>query len=1100
MDPVYQKIISAAASPWERIAQGGFAPSATTQEVVLQQRRQNWIKIATKGDEEGFNDLLKERGIKPADWLTSLQDCTIANPSQLPPWAVTLLNLLDEQSISAQENQTNFQHQLFLLSGEKALQASYARLNRAGIEITKDAKAKLLGYLNQLLWKSYHQLHNYLQTTGQLPSDNLAAGWLARFSRHPALARIYGEVYGAWLETTCEMLERIAVDTALIQNNFFSDNPVQKLMSVSCGLGDHHKGLRSVARLDFDGDRSIFYKPKYLRLTYETGELVKRLGQAGEPQLRCGKIVIRPDWAWEEETHNKPCESPQQVKDFYHRLGGWLALLQLSAGIDFWFDNLIASGADPYFIDLETFTQAKIDYTQPPEFSEIVDTLTDIYGYSSGSIGILPLQFPVGFNQPPTDIGCVVVPGKHRAPIKGKGMPAVASSKNDANQSSDSGPVAGERNEPGFAGTDEGYLLWQASNFAPYLDGEWQCVSNYMTNFCDGYGAMHKNLASDYGKTQLHRFIEGIREAPIRSILIDTFTCYNVLSLATAPISLANGVYFEASLEKLWDITDGMPLPLVQSAIDDLRQMDIPWFETRADSRHLTTPTQQNAVLDYYASSAVEQLEERMQAEQLRDTEAQIQRILSSFSTRADNPSRNYNKGTKAITSADWLDEAVQIGELLVQQWRNRGQTPPVWEQVNINPFFGTSVLGAAPRDVAFGTGGFGLFVAALYKATGMAAFKEAAQCIFDDLCAPWQLDQFIHRPQFIIGGALYGYGARLSCLVQMATYLGVSAAQPSKNLLQVIAHHTQTGSAMPMNYPMGVAGLLCVLGDIFPQLPENQEQITAIAQQLWAAVGQSKEEAILAPLPPLVQQQHFFRLPDGMHALELAAHVTPEAAGALGFKTRLQAYLQGQVADDATPRVEAVGNTMALLYLAGKYSDIAPSVLNALTQKVSASVAEALDKKTGAQLLDALWLCLAAAKHVNKVDAQQQASNLAKVNAQQQASNLAKVDAQQVGFKPAIWLKSTLSNKPAIWLKLTLSNKPAIWLKSTLSNKPAIWLKLTLSNKPAIWLKLTLSNKLAIWLKNLSPLSVQTIVGFQSLGVAICTILVRLMVFAPSG
>ena len=98
----------------------------------------------------------------------------------------------------------------------------------------------------------------------------------------------------------------------------------------------------------------MVYKPKDLRIAAAVGEIAELIGAPG---VIGPNMLLRDGYAWEAEQHTAPVAGPDDATAFYRALGSWLAMLQGLAGVDFWFDNLIADGATPRFIDYETAVQ-----------------------------------------------------------------------------------------------------------------------------------------------------------------------------------------------------------------------------------------------------------------------------------------------------------------------------------------------------------------------------------------------------------------------------------------------------------------------------------------------------------------------------------------------------------------------------------------------------------------------------------------------------------------------------------------------------------------------------------------------------------------------
>lgn len=124
--------------------------------------------------------------------------------------------------------------------------------------------------------------------------------------------------------------------------------------------GDPHRGGRSVAIVELGDGQKVVYKPRPMAVDYHFQELIRWLGQEGlAPDLRPIHIVDRGSDGWSEIVEHAECESEEEVVDFHRRLGALLALFHALGSSDIHRENLIASGAHPVVVDLETALQPR---------------------------------------------------------------------------------------------------------------------------------------------------------------------------------------------------------------------------------------------------------------------------------------------------------------------------------------------------------------------------------------------------------------------------------------------------------------------------------------------------------------------------------------------------------------------------------------------------------------------------------------------------------------------------------------------------------------------------------------------------------------------
>src|SRR6266849_4245137 len=82
--------------------------------------------------------------------------------------------------------------------------------------------------------------------------------------------------------------------------------------------------------------------------------------QGVSPPFRTLRILDEGDYGWVEFVSAVTCVSAEELKRFYRRQGGYLALLYLVHATDFHFENLIAAGEHPVLIDLESLFHPEI--------------------------------------------------------------------------------------------------------------------------------------------------------------------------------------------------------------------------------------------------------------------------------------------------------------------------------------------------------------------------------------------------------------------------------------------------------------------------------------------------------------------------------------------------------------------------------------------------------------------------------------------------------------------------------------------------------------------------------------------------------------------
>jgi type 2 lantibiotic biosynthesis protein LanM len=209
------------------------------------------------------------------------------------------------------------------------------------------------------------------------------------YGRYPLLRRSMANTCSAWLEQACAVVERYTQDAEAIRTHLLRGDSTPKIKYVRFGMGDYHRGGRSVAILGFEDGRRLVYKPRSLAIDTHFEQILDWVNR------RCGTDLWVPAhldsgaYGWVEFVQHTECNDAQQIERFYSRIGSLLALLYLLEGNDFHYENIIAVGEHPVLIDLESFFCPPLD----GDGSETLDT-------SVLRVGLLPNRLAASGNMP----------------------------------------------------------------------------------------------------------------------------------------------------------------------------------------------------------------------------------------------------------------------------------------------------------------------------------------------------------------------------------------------------------------------------------------------------------------------------------------------------------------------------------------------------------------------------------------------------------------------------------------------------------------------------------------------------------------------------
>ncbi|MGD8496565.1 MAG: type 2 lanthipeptide synthetase LanM, partial [Gemmatimonadales bacterium] len=152
-----------------------------------------------------------------------------------------------------------------------------------------------------------------------------------------------------------ELLGRLAGDRALLAATFGGVADAGQVVRVTPGLSDPHGRGRTVCFVHFDSGLEVVYKPRAVGIERSYAALVAWLdGRGLQPPLRAAGTLERGDYGWAERIHPTPCADATSARDFYRRAGALVCLMDVLGAVDLHYGNLVACGADPVPVDLET--------------------------------------------------------------------------------------------------------------------------------------------------------------------------------------------------------------------------------------------------------------------------------------------------------------------------------------------------------------------------------------------------------------------------------------------------------------------------------------------------------------------------------------------------------------------------------------------------------------------------------------------------------------------------------------------------------------------------------------------------------------------------
>lgn len=172
--------------------------------------------------------------------------------------------------------------------------------------------------------------------------------------QYPEMKRLLFIRIAAITRQTRQILFRIADDSAILNHQFFPENPFREIKKIEFGLSDAHNGGQTVAKLLLDNQAMLIYKPRSLEKDICFMELYKLFCEKGGLSFQGVDILARKEFSWESYVEHRSCRSVAEVKRYFKRMGILLFLCWFMDMSDMHGENIIAAGEYPMPVDLET--------------------------------------------------------------------------------------------------------------------------------------------------------------------------------------------------------------------------------------------------------------------------------------------------------------------------------------------------------------------------------------------------------------------------------------------------------------------------------------------------------------------------------------------------------------------------------------------------------------------------------------------------------------------------------------------------------------------------------------------------------------------------
>ncbi|MEU9606977.1 type 2 lanthipeptide synthetase LanM family protein [Streptomyces sp. NPDC048057] len=407
------------------------------------------------------------------------------------------------------------------------------------------------------------------------------------FEEYPVLGRSMVECAEQWVTHIAEVLNRLVEDETELRAAGLTNSPVATLRDVRLDLGDAHNEGRSVTLVTFDDGTRLIYKPRSVATEALYSRVVEAVNGHGASFGNLPmRVLERRDHGWCEFIEHGPCASSDEVPEFYWRIGGTLANLLFLGAIDFHLENVIAAGARPVPIDMETFFQ------HPPYEDDATTAHQKSVHMLFESVlatGMLPARVFGDHRREGVDLSGINggMPQESSRPV-----PTIVDAYRDTMR------IEGR------------YVTLEKAANRPFTEDGDIRPEDHLEEIVSGFTETYDILVKHHD--EFRALLDAAAGTEIRHLARQTRRYGLFLTESYHPDYLRDALDRERLLDKLWATAETRPdlVPVIELEKRQLLRGDIPCFRTRPSSTALHAPACGEAP-EYFGRASLSVLQER---------------------------------------------------------------------------------------------------------------------------------------------------------------------------------------------------------------------------------------------------------------------------------------------------------------------------------------------------------------------------------------------------------------------------------------------------------------------------------------------------------
>lgn len=486
---------------------------------------------------------------------------------------------------------------------------------------------------------------------------------------YPVMFRCLMEVIDMSADLYSRMCQRFNEDLDEINRHFYPGSPASEIVVADGKMADTHRNGQSVQKLVLDNGETLIYKPHSVKNETVFAEMVHWIYDKCKEEYQEYGILDKKEYGWCQFVEYRSCTSMEELQNYYRKLGMNLFTAYFLGTGDLHFENLIANGADPVIVDVETLTKMP----QKLQSSDVNGQIRKNLEHSVLYLGLLPF-YSWDRNGNGVNISAVSGTAGQVAQVK---VPRLVNQR--------TADMHIEYQNPVMEGS---------SNLA-LLNGKFAEPTLFAVELEEGFEKAYRAVLQD--KEAYFDLIQAVLKTQSRYLVRDTQQYGMALMSSYHPDFLSDGVERELSLMSLYEgkTEEEKDRLTVESEMEELLKGDIPYFYYDAHSTSLHGGSGRE-IPEYFETTIMEYLEKRLWSLDERDLQMQKKYIQMSMNMMPENGKSLFNSFQKGLTSQgnevlvkeELLTSAEMIGDWLLENAiYNKDHTQVGWTGVVLAGF-----------------------------------------------------------------------------------------------------------------------------------------------------------------------------------------------------------------------------------------------------------------------------------------------------------------------------------------------------------------------------------------------------------------------------